>query len=117
MRSDPMGPLAPKAPFSARVASLIAGHLERGRVGVEAVASQLHMSRHTLHKRLKQENLTFAALLEEIRRERALAYLKDRSKSLVEIAEQLGFSELSAFSRAFKRWMGKSPGAYRSMAA
>jgi AraC-like DNA-binding protein len=105
------------APFSARVTSLIAGHLERGRVGVEAVASQLNMSRHTLHKRLKEENLTFAALLEDIRRERALAYLKDRSKPLVEIAEQLGFSELSAFSRAFKRWMGKSPGAYRSRVA
>ena len=101
MHSEPMKPRAAMAPFSARVTSLIAGHLERGRVGVEAVASQLHMSRHTLHKRLKEENLTFAALLEDIRRERALAYLKDRSKPLVEIAEQLGFSELSAFSRAF----------------
>ncbi|MEP1217016.1 MAG: helix-turn-helix transcriptional regulator [Marinobacter sp.] len=117
MQSEPMESFAAKAPFSARVTSLIAGHLERGRVGVESIASQLHMSRHTLHKRLKREGLTFAALLEEIRRERALAYLDDRSKSLVEIAEQLGFSELSAFSRAFKRWMGKSPGAYRSMAA
>ena len=117
MHSEPMKPRAAMAPFSARVTSLIAGHLERGRVGVEAVASQLHMSRHTLHKRLKEENLTFAALLEDIRRERALAYLKDRSKPLVEIAEQLGFSELSAFSRAFKCWMGKSPGAYRSRVA
>lgn len=117
MRPDLREPNAAKTPFSARVTLLIAGHLERGRVGVEAVAAQLHMSRHTLHKRLKEENLTFAALLEQIRRERALAYLKDRSKSLVEIAEQLGFSELSAFSRAFKRWMGRSPGVYRSMVA
>ena len=67
MQSEPTESFATKAPFSARVTSLIAGHLERGRVGVEAVASQLHMSRHTLHKRLKREGLTFAALLEEIR--------------------------------------------------
>ena len=54
-------------------------------------------------------------LLEEVRRTQALSYLQDRSKPLVEIAEQLGFSELSAFSRAFKRWMGTSPAEYRSV--
>jgi len=101
--------------LSARVRSLIAHQLARGRVGVDAVASQLHMSRYTLYKKLRQEGLTFAGLLEEVRRTQALTYMRDRSKPLVEIAEQLGFSELSAFSRAFKRWMGTSPAAYRSV--
>ncbi|WP_323751764.1 helix-turn-helix transcriptional regulator [Marinobacter sp.] len=98
-----------------RVSSLIKIQLARGKVGVETVAGQLNMSRYTLHKKLKQEGLTFAALLEQVRREQAIAYMKDKSKPLVEIAEQLGFSELSAFSRAFKRWMGTPPAEYRSL--
>jgi AraC-like DNA-binding protein len=101
--------------LSVRVSSLISARLERGRVGVEAVASQLHMSRYTLHKKLRREGLTFAGLLEEVRRKQALTYLQDKTKPLVEIAEQLGFSELSAFSRAFKRWMGVPPAEYRSV--
>ena len=108
--------LLPSLSFSVQVRPLIAEQLARGRVRVEAVAEQLNMSRHTLYKKLKQENLTFAVLLEDLRRERALAYLQDRSKPLVEIAELLGFSELSAFSRAFKRWTGASPAKYRSSA-
>ncbi|WP_407658054.1 helix-turn-helix transcriptional regulator [Marinobacter alexandrii] len=101
--------------LSARVSLLISTQLARGKVGVEAVASQLHMSRYTLHKKLKREGLTFAHLLEDVRRTQALNYMQDKTKPLVEIAEQLGFSELSAFSRAFKRWMGTSPAEYRSV--
>jgi AraC-like DNA-binding protein len=48
-----------------------------------------------------------------VRREQALRYLGDGNRTLVEIAELLGFSELSAFSRAFKRWMGTPPGEFR----
>lgn len=109
--------ILPTLSFSVQVRPLIADQLARGRVRIEVVAAQLNMSRHTLYKKLKEENLTFAALLEDVRRERALTYLQDRSKPLVEIAEQLGFSELSAFSRAFKRWMGTSPAEYRAAAA
>lgn len=100
-------------PLGERVAGLIAGSLEKGRIGVEQVSSQLNMSRYTLHKRLREENLTFAALLEQVRREQAIRYLGDGNRTLVEIAELLGFSELSAFSRAFKRWMGTPPGEFR----
>lgn len=106
---------AAKKPLGGRVSSLIKVHLARGKVGVETVAGQLNMSRYTLHKKLRQEGVTFAALLEQVRREQAITYMKDKSKPLVEIAEQLGFSELSAFSRAFKRWMGTPPAEYRSL--
>ncbi|MDX5298804.1 MAG: helix-turn-helix transcriptional regulator, partial [Gammaproteobacteria bacterium] len=71
------------------------------------------MSRHTLYKRLKAENLTFADLLDEVRKEQALTYLRESPRSLAEIGDLLGFSELSAFSRAFKRWMGVSPAEFR----
>ena len=115
MASEPLRPENSKRSLSMRVSKLIRIQLERGKVGVETVAGQLNMSRYTLHKKLRQEGLTFAALLEQVRREQAITYMKDKSKPLVEIAEQLGFSELSAFSRAFKRWMGTSPAEYRSI--
>lgn len=115
MASESLSQDIARTSLSVRVSHLITAQLARGRVGVEAVASQLHMSRYTLHKKLKREGLTFAHLLEDVRRTQALTYMQDKTKPLVEIAEQLGFSELSAFSRAFKRWMGTSPAEYRSV--
>lgn len=115
MAAEPVGHEIPKRSLGNKVSTLIQVQLDRGKVGVETVAGQLNMSRYTLHKKLKQEGVTFAHLLEQVRREKALAYMKDKTKPLVEIAEQLGFSELSAFSRAFKRWMGTSPAEYRSV--
>lgn len=99
--------------FTHKVRALIAGQLTRGRVGAEAIAAQLHISRYTLYKRLKEENQTFLALREEVQREQALAYLGESQRPLVEVAELLGFSELSAFSRAFKRWTGTTPMRFR----
>jgi AraC-like DNA-binding protein len=115
MASEPLGSEVSKRSLSNRVSVLIRLQLARGKVGVETVAGQLNMSRYTLHKKLRQEGLTFASLLEQVRREQAITYMKDKTKPLVEIAEQLGFSELSAFSRAFKRWMGTPPAEYRSL--
>src|SRR5690554_1160049 len=115
MASGPLSQDVARVSLGNRVSSLISIQLARGKVGVEVVASQLHMSRYTLHKKLKREGLTFARLLEDVRRKQALTYMQDKTKPLVEIAEQLGFSELSAFSRAFKRWMGTSPAEYRSI--
>ncbi|SET20526.1 AraC-type DNA-binding protein [Marinobacter segnicrescens] len=106
--------ILPSITFSRQVRPLIARHLARGKVKVEEVAAELNMSRHTLYKKLKEENLTFAGLLEDVRREQALNYMNDRDRTLSEVAELLGFSELSAFSRAFKRWMGKSPAEFRA---
>lgn len=106
--------MLPSLAFSLRVRPLIAAQLCAGRVKVGAIAAQLHMSRHTLYRKLKDENQTFLGLLDDVRREQALKYLGERNRPLVEVAELLGFSELSAFSRAFKRWMGKSPAEFRA---
>ena len=104
----------PSLTFGSTVRSLIVARLADGRVGVEAIANQLNMSRHTLYKKLKEENLTFLGLLDEVRCEQALCYLDQRDRPLAEVAELLGFSELSAFSRAFKRWKGAPPAEFRS---
>ncbi|RDW95454.1 AraC family transcriptional regulator [Marinobacter nanhaiticus D15-8W] len=103
--------------FSFKVRPLIAEELAQGPVRVDTVAARLHMSRHTLYKKLRLENLTFGRLLDDVRREEAVTLLKDLDRPLVEVAERLGFSEPSAFCRAFKRWMGQSPGAFRQAIA
>ena len=106
--------MRPSMTFSQQVGELIARQLDTGRARAAVIAAQLNMSRQTLYKRLKQENQSFAALLDQVRREQALLYLHDPRHTLTEVAQRLGFSELSAFSRAFKRWMGKSPAHYRA---
>lgn len=105
--------MASQPRFTLLVRALIDRQLDNGRARVGVIAGQLNMSRQTLYKRLKEENRTFADLLDQARREQALVYLRDHRRTLTEVAHQLGFSELSAFSRAFKRWMGQSPASFR----
>jgi AraC-like DNA-binding protein len=71
------------------------------------------MSARTLQRRLAGEGLSFDGVLDELRRELALRHLADRRVAIAEVAYLLGFSEPSAFHRAFKRWTGTTPGAAR----
>ncbi len=80
---------------------------------LEGVAAGLRMSARTLQRRLGDEGVKFADLLDEVRRELALDYVRDRRRPLGEIAYLLGYAELSPFLRAFKRWTGKTPGELR----
>ena len=59
-------------------------------------------------------NTSFKSLLNEVRSELADKYIRDNQLSLTEISFMLGFSEMSSFSRAFKRWKGESPSAFRT---
>jgi len=74
------------------------------------------MSSRKLQRRLESAGTTFNTLLNEIRQDLAQKYLKEQDTTMTEIAFLLGFSESSAFSRAFRRWMGVSPSAYRKAA-
>jgi len=67
------------------------------------------MSTRTLQRRLSEEGFTYKQLLESVRHTLAEQYIRDERLSLNEISYLLGFSEQSSFSRAFKRWTGKSP--------
>lgn len=87
--------------------------LPHGQADIDHVAQHLHMSRQTLYRKLKKEGVVFQEMIEEIRQKQALKMIEDDHLSLSEIAFVLGFSELSAFSRAFKRWTGESPKRYR----
>ncbi len=80
--------------------------------GIEQVAELMHMSPRTLQRRLDENNLNFRQLLDETRLRLAQAYLNDPRLQIKDVAHLLGFSEQSAFNRAFKRWTGISPGQF-----
>jgi AraC-like DNA-binding protein len=71
------------------------------------------MSRRSLQRRLGASGASFAELVDAVRRERAQVFLDAGDVSLVEVSWLVGFSEQSAFTRAFKRWTGRSPAEYR----
>jgi AraC-like DNA-binding protein len=94
----------------------VRGAVERAGGGfrsLDEVASGLHLSTRTLKRRLAAQGVTYSHVLEEQRREKALLLLRSPSLSLDEVAEQLGYSDTSNFRRAFRRWTGVSPAAYR----
>lgn len=81
---------------------------------IDRVAGAMGCSRQTLYRRLKAEGLTFEQILEDLRHRRAVKLLRDPALSVKEIGYRLGFSDPAAFSRAFKRWTGKSPAVLRA---
>lgn len=92
-----------------RLESLLIPLLHTGEPGMTAMAQQLGVSRPTLYRRLKAEGVSFEAVVDDLRCRMALTYLDGRKLSVNETAYLVGFSDPSAFSRAFKRWTGNSP--------
>ncbi len=99
-----------------RVQTAIIDMLPSGMVSDEKVARQLHMSVRSLQRKLQQSGTSFRKLLDRTREELARQYICDGGVDLTEIAFFLGFSEHSAFSRAFKRWTGMTPSDMRRTA-
>jgi AraC-like DNA-binding protein len=93
----------------AAVETLLIPILHTGEPSAERIAEKLGLSRPTLYRKLKTENTTFEKLLDELRRKMALHYLDGKKVSINETAYLVGFSDPSAFSRAFRRWTGTSP--------
>lgn len=97
-----------------RVESLLMPIMHTGDADMLTIARKLGVSRQTLFRKLKAEGVTFEKVLDELRRTMALDYLRGRKVSVNETAYLVGFSDPAAFSRAFKRWTGHSPGAFAS---
>lgn len=91
------------------VRDCIAELMRVGEPSIEQVAELLHLSPRTLQRRLDENGLNFRTLLDDTRLQLAENYLHDPTLQLKEVAHRLGFSEQSAFSRAFRRWTGTSP--------
>lgn len=106
-RADPVGGLV------AQVRRVLAEH-GHGRPDPDEVARALQTSTRSLRRGLQQMGTSFQALLDEARRARAEEWIRGSNMKLQQIAEQLGFSDVRSFRRAFKRWTGRSPNTLRN---
>jgi AraC-like DNA-binding protein len=88
--------------------------LKQGEPNVERLATRLNMSGRTLQRRLSDLKTSFQEVLDLVRFDLARAYLKDVRLDVSQVAYLLGYSELRAFDRAFRRWASKSPTEWRS---
>ncbi len=97
-----------------QVQTIILDNLPDGQVTDKLVASELNLSERSMQRRLKEHKTTFRYLLDSVREMVAKQYIENPMNRMSDIAFLIGFSEQSAFSRAFKKWTGKSPVEYRN---
>lgn len=101
--------LRPERSVAERVRAHLAPALTEGEPQESLIARQLGMSPRTLQRYLRAEGVTFGKILDEVRRELALHYLRDRTLGVTAVAFLLGYSDPSTFFRAFRRWTGTTP--------
>lgn len=100
-------------PWLREVEMTVASHVCDGHPGIRTIAPRLGSSVRTLQRRLEERGLSYKQVVADVRLRLARQYLEESGPSLGEIAFLLGYSELSAFDRAFRKWTGDSPGRYR----
>lgn len=103
-----------EAGFTHRVRNILMLHYQLQFPQLEQVASLLHITPRTLQRKLQEENTSFRMIADSIRQEIACNLLRNHSFSISDIAYKLGYTELSAFQRAFRQWTGKTPGTFRA---
>jgi AraC-like DNA-binding protein len=99
--------------LSTRVRAAVLDGADGTRPSMTAMARRLGLSERSLRRRLHEEGVTYAEVLEQALAELARRLLEDAQLTIQEIADRLGFSEASAFHRAFKRWTGLTPKQFR----
>ncbi|WP_082145785.1 AraC family transcriptional regulator [Microvirga massiliensis] len=104
----------PASELADHIRRLLRTRLTRNRCSAEAIAELLKMHRRTLTRHLKDSGMGYRALANEVRFEIARQLLEDTEVPLGQIAAALGYSEASAFTRAFRRWSGQTPTAWRA---
>ena len=104
------------ATFADRARAALSEDLQSGNVTAQGLAARLKVSVRTLHRSLAAEGTSYRRLLDQLRLDIAERHLTDDRMSVAEVAFLLGFSELSAFHRAFKRWTGRTPVTFRAEA-
>jgi len=116
LRGAPVGALGLRD-YSVSVGAQVRRILERGFTGlppsVDSIAAELAMSPQTLRRRLQEEGTSSRKIREQVLRDTAIASLVRGDETIAVLSRRLGFSEPSAFSRAFRRWTGSSPKTYQ----
>jgi AraC-like DNA-binding protein len=96
-----------------RVRTIVVGELASHALTKQHVADRMHMSPRSLQMKLAARDTSFQDILDSTRKSLAIAYMEQSKTTITEAAYLLGFSEVSNFTRAFKRWTGKSPREFR----
>ena len=104
------------ATFADRARAALTEELQADNMTAPRLAARLDVSVRTLHRTLAAEGTSYRRLLDQLRLDIAERHLADDRVSVTEVAFMAGFSELSAFYRAFKRWTGRTPAAFRAEA-
>ncbi len=102
--------------FSEQVRSLLRSALMTGHSSADQVAELFSIHRRTLNRRLNESGTSFRELSDEIRFEIARQLLQDTAMEIIDIASLLGYSNASAFTRAFRRWSSATPAKWRAVA-
>jgi AraC-like DNA-binding protein len=97
-----------------RIRELLKAHIGHDMPTLNDIASRLYMSSQTLRRHLATVGANFQKLKNDLRCDVAMDLLKLPELSIEEVSEKIGFSEQSTFYRAFKKWTGTTPGAYRT---
>ncbi|WP_057938080.1 AraC family transcriptional regulator [Algoriphagus resistens] len=95
-----------------RVSTYIMSNSYLKILSIDDVAANFNLSSRTLQRKLSEEGCSFKEIVDNVRKELALEYLKDRNNQIKDVAYSLGYNESSAFVRAFKRWTGTTPSLY-----
>lgn len=97
------------------VRDCIVRQLAEGVPRLEEISAELGIAPRTLQRRLNNTDTSYKSLVDEARKERSLGLISKRELGLLEISAELGFSDQSAFQKAFKRWYGQAPGRSRML--
>jgi AraC-like DNA-binding protein len=103
----------PADDFLSTLQGAIVSTMHQGDPSIVRVATRLGLTSRTLQRRLEADGLVFQKVLEDLRHEMALRYLDSSRLSITEVSQLLAYADASAFGRAFRRWTGHSPAAFR----
>lgn len=98
-----------KLPLRTRILRFLLENSYLGLISLDDIAANFNVSPRTLQRKLKQEGINFQQLADEARKTLAITYLKSGAHPIKEVSYMLGYNELSAFARTFKRWTGITP--------
>jgi len=106
-------PLASIASVTHRIREILGSNFQQEMPSFEELTGLLNMSARTLRRRLEKEGTSYQRIKDNARRDIAITLLSREGLTVSAVAEQVGFSDPSAFHRSFKKWTGQSPGSYR----
>jgi len=116
IRNSP-GDLLARRDYGTSLADQVRNMIKPGRQeplpSMDDIAGRLAMSPQTVRRKLREENTSLREIRDNVLRDAAIASLSKGEETVAALSERLGFSEPSAFTRAFRRWTGSPPGSYR----